>query len=246
VDASGRLIGINSAIASTTGAFTGYSFAVPANIVRKVAADLMEYGSVQRAFIGVSIGDIDPALAKEIGLEKPQGVYVRELTEGGAAADAGMKAGDVIVKVGNINVNNVAQLQEQVGKFSPGDQVTVSVLRDGSEQVIDMRLRGREGSTDLASRKEANVSTVLGAEIKTASAEELKALGLENGVKVVNINGGRLRSSGIREGFIITKVDNARVRDPKEVLQAIDDKRGGVLIEGVYPNGQRAYYGLGV
>lgn len=246
VDASGNLIGINSAIASTTGAYTGYSFAVPSNLVRKVAADLMEFGSVQRAFIGVSIGDIDQAMAQELGLAKPQGVYVRGLTEGGAAEDAGMKTGDVIVKVGNMDVNNVPQLQEQVGKFSPGDRVTVSVMRNGREQVIDMELRGREGATTVASKKEVELSTVLGAEMKTASEEELKALRIGNGVKVVNINGGKLRSAGIREGFVITKIDDVRVREPKDVLQALEEKRGGVLIEGVYPNGQRAYYGLGV
>ena len=157
-----------------------------------------------------------------------------------------MKTGDVIVKVGNMNVNNVPQLQEQVGKFSPGDRVAVSVLRNGREQIIDMQLRGREGSTTVASTREVELSTVLGAEMKTASAEELKALRIGNGVKVVNINGGKLRSAGIREGFVITKIDDVRVREPKDVLQALEEKRGGVLIEGVYPNGQRAYYGLGV
>ena len=246
VDASGNLIGINSAIASTTGAYSGYSFAVPANLVRKVAADLMEFGSVQRAFIGVSIGDIDQAMAQELGLAKPQGVYVRGITEGGAAEDAGMKTGDVIVKVGNMDVNNVPQLQEQVGKFSPGDRVMVSVLRKGREQVIDMQLRGREGATTVASKKDVDMSLVFGAEMKAASSEELKALRIESGVKVVSINGGKLRSAGIREGFVITKIDDARVREPKDVLQALEEKRGGVLIEGVYPNGQRAFYGLGV
>ena len=246
VDATGNLVGINSAIASTTGAYTGYSFAVPANIVRKVAADLMEFGSVQRAFIGVSIGDVDPSLAKEIGLDRPRGVYVRGLTDGGAAADAGIKTGDVIVKVGNIDVNNVPQLQEQIGKFRPGDEVAVTVLRKGQQEVIDMKLRGREGATSVTATKASDRSTVFGAEMQAASKEELTALRIENGVKVIAINGGKLRSTGIREGFIITKVDQTRVREPKDVLQALEEKRGGVLIEGVYPNGQRAYYGLGV
>ncbi|MBL7983819.1 MAG: trypsin-like peptidase domain-containing protein [Flavobacteriales bacterium] len=246
VDATGNLIGINSAIASTTGAYTGYSFAVPANIVRKVAADLMEFGSVQRAFIGVSIGDVDPSLAKEIGLDRPRGVYVRGLTDGGAAADAGIKTGDVIVKVGNIDVNNVPQLQEQIGKFRPGDEVAVTVLRKGQQEVIDMKLRGREGATTVTAARTADRSTVFGAEMQAATKEELTALRIENGVKVVSINGGKLRSTGIKEGFIITKVDQTRVREPKDVLQALEEKRGGVLIEGVYPNGQRAYYGLGV
>ena len=245
VDASGKLIGINSAIASTTGAYTGYSFAIPANIVRKVAGDLMEFGSVQRAYIGVSIADIDPALANQIGLSTPKGVYVKGLTGGGAAADAGMKAGDVIVRVGSMNVDNVPQLQEQIGTFRPGDQVAVTVLRDGKEAVMDVKLRGREGATTVAA-KETSASVVLGAEMAAATAEELKALKIENGVKVMNINGGKLRSSGIREGFIIIQIDRTLMREPKDVLRALDEKRGGVLIEGVYPNGTRAYYGLGV
>lgn len=245
VDASGNLIGINSAIASTTGAYTGYSFAIPANIVRKVAGDLMEFGSVQRAYIGVSIADIDPALAKQLGLSTPKGVYVKGLTDSGAAADAGMKAGDVIVRVGSMNVDNVPQLQEQIGTFRPGDQVAVTVLRDGKEAVMDVKLRGREGATTVAA-KETSASMVLGAEMAAATAEELKALKIENGVKVMNINGGKLRSSGIREGFIITRIDRTLMREPKDVLRALDEKRGGVLIEGVYPNGTRAYYGLGV
>lgn len=246
VDASGDLIGINSAIASTTGAYTGYSFAVPANIVRKVAADLMEFGSVQRAYIGVSIEDVDPALAKQIGMDRPKGIYVKGLTEGGAAADAGMKEGDVILKVGNIAVDNVPQLQEQVGKFRPGDQVAVTVLRGGREQVMDMKLRGREGSLAVNAKKEASITQILGAELKTASAEEARALKIDGGVKVTSINGGKLRSTGIREGFIITRIDQARVREPQDVVRALEEKRGGVLIEGVYPNGMRAYYGLGV
>ncbi len=246
VDATGNLIGINSAIASTTGAYTGYSFAVPANIVRKVTADLMEFGSVQRAYIGVSISDVDQELAKQLDMDRIRGVYVKSTTDGGAAENAGMKGGDVILKVGTIDVNNVPQLQEQVGKFSPGDKVAVTVLRSGKEQVLDMTLRGHEGTITVASKKEAGVSTVLGAEMVAASSAELNALKLESGVKVVNINGGKLRSSGIREGFIITKIDQVKVREPKDVLRALDDKRGGVLIEGVYPNGMRAYYGLGV
>lgn len=246
VDATGNLIGINSAIASTTGAYTGYSFAVPANIVRKVAADLMEFGSVQRAYIGVSITDVDPAMAKDLSLPSPQGVYVKGITSGGAAADAGMRSGDVITKVGNITVASVPQLQEQVGKFRPGDRVSVTVLRAGDEHVLDMVLRGREGGTEVNTTATSSSSSVLGAELITASKEELSALKLENGVKVLSINGGKLRSSGIREGFIITRIDQRAVNEPKDVTRAVEDKQGGVLIEGVYPNGMRAYYGLGV
>ncbi len=246
VDAQGALIGINSAIASTTGAYTGYSFAIPANIVRKVTGDLMEFGSVQRAYLGVSISDIDQELAKQLELDRLNGVYVKSTTDGGAAKAAGIKAGDVIVKVGNVGVNNVPQLQEQVGRFRPGDKVAVTVIRNGSENVMDMTLRGREGTLSTTAIKRTEASSALGAQLSTPTPEELRALKIDGGVKVTNINGGKLRSSGIREGFIITRIDQQRMRTPEDVVKALETKQGGVLIEGVYPNGKQAYYGLGV
>ncbi len=246
VNASGELVGINTAIASTTGGYTGYSFAIPVNIVQKVASDLLEFGSVQRAYIGVSIRDVDQKLADEAGLKKIHGVYVNGITEGGAAQKAGMEAGDVIVKVGAIDVNNVTQLQEQVGKFRPGNRVPVTVLRDGTEQVFDMTLRGKEGTTVAAVDTRSSGSTALGAEFQGASKEELTALGLDHGVKVTTINGGKFRSSGIREGFIITRIDQDPIKDAAQLERLLANKRGGVLVEGVYPNGTRAYYGLGL
>ncbi|HRH69324.1 MAG TPA: Do family serine endopeptidase [Flavobacteriales bacterium] len=246
VNASGELVGINTAIASTTGGYTGYSFAIPVNIVQKVASDLLEFGSVQRAYIGVSIRDVDQKLADEAGLKKIHGVYVNGITEGGAAQKAGMEAGDVIVKVGTIEVNNVTQLQEQVGKFRPGNRVPVTVIRDGNEQVFDMTLRGKEGATVAAVDARSIGSTALGAEFRSASKEELTALDLDHGVKVTAINGGKFRSSGIKEGFIITRVDQEAIKDPAQLEKLLASKHGGVLVEGVYPNGTRAYYGLGL
>ncbi len=246
VNAKGELIGINTAIASTTGQYAGYSFAIPATIVRKVTSDLMEFGSVQRAYIGVSIRDVDTKLAEELRMVRPRGVYVNGLTDGGAAQKAGIKDGDVIIKVGNIDVNNVPQLQEQVGKFRPGDKVPVTVLREGRENVLDVTLRGREGTTVANTAPKTTGMAALGAEFRSASAEELKALKLENGVKVTTVNGGKFRSTGIKEGFIITRIDQEPVRTPADLEHLLTSKRGGVLVEGVYPNGQRAYYGLGL
>lgn len=245
VDPSGELIGINSAIASTTGAYTGYSFAIPVNIVRKVTNDLMQFGSVRRAYLGITISDIDQDMAKSLDLSRLKGVYVKDVMDDGAAKSAGMKSGDVIVKIGAMPVDNVPELQEQVGKFSPGDKVAVTLVREGKELVKDMTLTGRAGA--VASRSAPAVaSPMMGAELAPAKADELKALKLDNGVKVVRINGGKLRSIGIREGFIITKIDQKPMNDPKDIEKALDNKQGGVLIEGVYPNGVRAYYGLGV
>lgn len=246
VNATGELIGINSAIASTTGSYSGYSFAIPVNIVKKVTRDLVEFGSVQRAYLGVSIRDLDPALAKELDMDLPHGVYVNGLTEGGAAAKAGIAKGDVIVKVGNIEVRDVPQLQEQVGKFHPGDRVPITVLRNGLDKVIELTLLGKEGSTVTSTEKPADNLAALGAELRVASDAELKALKLRNGVKVVGVNGGKFRSTGIREGFIITRIDEKPITRPEDVQQVLASRRGGVLVEGVYPNGLKAYYGLGL
>lgn len=245
VNAQGELVGINTAIASNTGQYTGYSFAVPVNIVKKVAGDIVEYGSVQRAYLGVSIRDMDQALAKELALDRPRGVYVNGLTEGGAAADAGLKKGDVITRVGSIAVNNVPQLQEQVGKFKPGDRLPVTVLREGDERVMELTLRGREGNVEATKARNDRMES-MGAELRSASNEELSALRLKSGVKVSAVNGGKFRASGIREGFIITRIDQQLVSTPADVEKAIAGKRGGVLVEGVYPNGTKAYYGLGL
>lgn len=247
VNAAGELIGINTAIASQTGSYAGYSFAVPVNIAKKVTGDLLEFGSVQRAYIGVSIMDMDQSLAKEVGMDRIKGVYVRGLTDDGAAAASGIKEGDVILKVGSVDVNNVPALQEQVGKFRPGNNVAVTVWRDGGERTVDVKLRGKDGSTNVTLTKTtAEASSVLGAEVRAATTEEMKALNIRNGVKVTAINGGRLRSSGIKEGFIITRIDQQPVTTPEDIARVLDNKRGGVLIEGIYPNGTKAYYGLGV
>jgi S1-C subfamily serine protease len=189
---------------------------------------------------------VDTKLAEELKMPFPRGVFVNGLTDGGAAQKAGIKDGDVIIKVGNIDVNNVPQLQEQVGKFRPGDMVPVTVLRDGRENVLDVTLRGREGATVAAKTTRTTTLASLGAEFRSASADELKALKLDHGVKVTTVNGGKFRSTGIKEGFIITRIDQDPVRTPEELEQLLTSKRGGVLVEGVYPNGQRAYYGLGL
>ncbi|MBP6390185.1 MAG: Do family serine endopeptidase [Flavobacteriales bacterium] len=246
VNTAGALVGINTAIASTTGQYTGYSFAVPANIVKKVTNDLLEYGSVQRAYIGVSIRNMDQDLAGQARMDRIRGVFVNGITEGGAAQKAGIEEGDVILKVGTMEVNNVPQLQEQVGKFRPGDEVTVTIMRDGRERVMDMELRGKDGTNVLATTAPKQAALVLGAQLAQATSSELKALKLENGVKVVAIESGKLRTSGIREGFIITRIDDQPIRQPEDIERAITNKRGGVLIEGIYPNGMKAYYGLGI
>ena len=243
VDTEGSLIGINTAIASRTGSFSGYSFAIPVNLVRKVVDDLVEFGNVQRGFIGVSIRDLDSKLAGEKGIKKMKGVYVAGTTDGGAAQSAGIREGDVITKVEGVDVNSSPELQEQVSRYRPGDKVNVTITRDGSEKVIAVTLRNKDGNTEIVKNE---MVSLLGAEFSSVSKEEINKLGLSNGVKISKLNPGKLRSAGIREGFIIESIDNRKVVSPDDIVASLRSKKGGILIEGIYPNGARAYYGFGL
>jgi serine protease Do len=248
VNTQGQLIGINSAIASTTGTYSGYSFAVPVNIAKKVVSDLLEYGTVQRAFIGVSIRDIDSKFAEEKGYKSLKGVYVNGLTENGAASSAGVHEGDVILKIGEMEVNNVPELQEQIGRFRPGDKVMVTLRRENKEVILPLVLKNQKGNTDLVQReKEAEAATsALGATFEVVPKDDLKRLNIENGLRISRLGGGKLRSAGIREGFIIIAIDKKKISSVNDLESALENKKGGVLIEGVYPNGMHAYYGFGL
>lgn len=243
VATNGSLIGINTAIASNTGAYTGYSFAVPVNIVQKVVDDLMEYGSVQRAFIGVSIRDIDSKLAEEKNVKTLGGVYVAGLTDGGAAAESGIREGDVITKVNDVRVKSSPELQEQVSRYRPGDKIRVTLIRGESEKTVNVTLRNKNGNTGIVQN---DMVSLLGARFETVTDDQLNELGIKHGVQVTELNSGKLRSAGIREGFIIQSIDKRKVSSAEDITLALKDKKGGVLIEGIYPNGMRAYYGFGL
>jgi serine protease Do len=246
VNTDGQLVGINSAIASNTGSYTGYSFAIPVNLVRKVVADLLQYGTVQRAFLGVTIRTVDADIAKAAGLNNTNGIYVDALTANGAAENAGIKEGDVITKVGDQGVNDVAGLEEQIARMRPGDKVSITVIRDNKETVIPVLLRNIDGNTNKVAAAESPSSlAALGASFSEASKEEMSKLGLKNGVKVVELEQGKLREIGIQEGFIITKVDHQPVSSAGDIERILKNKSGGILVEGIYPNGTRAYYAFG-
>lgn len=248
VSTTGELIGINSAIASQNGAYIGYSFAIPVNIVKKVVADLAELGVVQRAFIGVSIRDIDSKFAEDKGLKNLNGIYVSGLTENGSAEKAGIEIGDVITKVEDIEVNNVSELQEQIGKYRPGDKVTVMLTRGGKELTLPVILKNKEGNVGIVKKeKPAEKATyILGAAFEPVNKEDMARLKINNGVRVSKLQNGKLAAAGLREGLIITSIDKKKVESVEELETALKNKQGGVLIEGVYPNGMRAYYGFGL
>lgn len=246
VSTKGELIGINTAIKSNTGSFAGYSFAIPSNIAKKVVNDLVEYGSVQRAFIGINIRNIDEELAKEKEINDLNGVYVNGLSPNGSAEEAGIKEGDIVKKVEGLTVRNVNELQAKIGEYRPGDKVQISLLRDGELIEKEVLLKNLEGSTNIVKDDHLDILKELGAKFSDLSENQLEELELEGGVMVKEIYPGKLKSSGMRPGFIITNVDNQSVKDRKELLDYLSNKEGGVLVQGVYENGRDAYYGFGL
>jgi len=248
VSTTGDLIGINSAIASQNGAYIGYSFAIPVNIVKKVVADLAELGVVQRAFIGVSIHDIDSKFAEDKGLKKLNGIYVSGLSENGSAEQAGIELGDVITRIEEIDVKNVSELQEQVSKYRPGDKIKVSLIRSGKEMTLPVILKNKEGNVSVVKKEKPAEKPILtlGAAFEQVSKEEMAKLKITNGVRISKLQNGKLAAAGIREGLIITTIDKKKINTIEDIESILKNKQGGLLIEGVYPNGMRAYYGFGL
>lgn len=246
VNMEGDMIGINSAIASPTGAYAGYAFAIPSNIATKVVSDLKEFGSVQRGFLGVSIQEVNAALAEEYDLNTNQGVYVAELVESGSAAAAGIEKGDVIVQVDNKQINQTSDLLSYIGRKRPGDEVEVTVLRDGKRQNYTMKLKTLEGTAEIASGTRVEALEALGADFQALTEEEAEELNVEGGVKVVRTFAGKFRQQGIRPGFIITGIAGKPVRSVEDLTEVVENEKGGVLVEGIYPDSpdEKQYYGM--
>jgi Do/DeqQ family serine protease len=240
VNTRGELVGINTAIASPTGSYIGNSFAIPVTIVKKVAADLIEYGKVQRALLGVSITDINSDVAKDKGLDKIEGVLVSAVSDGGAAQAAGIKENDVILSVNGIDVNSTSELQEQISRYRPNDKVDVVINRENKKKQFSVTLRNMEGNTKIVNREE--VTTALGAQFAEVAPSELNKLQINSGVKVVDPGKGRLREEGILKGFIITSINNKAVRSAEDVKSLLSGNHGVFNIEGIYPNGVVASY----
>lgn len=245
VNTHGELVGINTAIASRTGSYTGYSFAVPVGIVQKVVGDLKEFGEVQRAFIGVQIKGVDAELARQLELKEIEGVYVDEVTANGGADAAGIKHGDIILTIDGVDVNTNSQLIEQVSKHRPGDKVNLFVKRNGKRKQFTVILRNSYGSTDLVKEKKG-ISDLLGAELSELSDAEKSQLGINYGMKIERLTNGKLKDSGINEGFIILKANREPIRSVTDLKNVIASTDGGLFITGVYPNGQVAYYAINI
>lgn len=243
VNTRGELVGINTAIASQTGMYAGYSFAVPVNLVKKVMDDLLEYGKVQRAFLGVQIQEVNSDVAKEKGLKSTRGVLVARVNDGGAAELAGVQSGDVIISVAGVEVNSTSELMEQVGRHRPGDKIDIKVIRENKDKNLAVVLRGEDNTTDFKKKEPINVNNLLGAEFQDLSSSEKKNLRIENGVKINSIKAGKMSSVGIRSGFIITRLNNKTVSSAEDVDNILNSSENNmIMIEGVYPQNPNSKY----
>lgn len=245
VNVRGELVGINTAIASNTGSYTGYSFAVPTTIMQKVVADIKEFGSVQRAMLGISMTEMNQKLAEQAGINGDfYGVYVHEVERGGAADLSGMKKGDIIVAIDSAEVKNTSDIQEKINSYRPGDEVFVELVRDGVRVGCNVRLQGRE--SEVVSSENGDRLKLMGATLALPEQQLMKKLKIKKGVQVVAIEKGKFKDSGIKEGLVITHINQIPVGTPDEILQIVGKARRSVLVEGVYPNGAVYYYGVGV
>ncbi|QZT38231.1 Do family serine endopeptidase [Halosquirtibacter xylanolyticus] len=240
VNQSGQLVGINTAIASRTGSYSGYSFAVPSTIAKKVVGDILKYGAVQRAILGVQIRDNNSQLAEEEDLDITYGAYVARVTDGSGAEKAGIESGDIIIAVNERAIKNTTQLREQVGQYSPGNTVTVKINRDGDEKEFTVELQNLKGNTNIIKA----TNDFLGAKFKPLNINQQRKFSIQYGLQVTSLSDGKLKNAGIKKGFIITSVNNYAVSSVKElqdlVMNTPTNKQ--VLIEGVYPNGEWAYH----
>src|SRR5688572_9622458 len=244
VNLNGDLVGINTAIATQTGSYSGYSFAVPSAIVSKVVDDLLKYGEVQRALLGVSIREVDATLAAEKKIKTLNGVYVMGLNKGSAASEAGLEEGDVITKINGADVNTSAQLQEQVARFRPGDKIKVTFLRDNKEKTVNATLRNKMNDTEIVRYDPGKEVEIDGATFKPLTKQELSKYELNGGVKITDVKNSKFRDTGMRDGFIILQIDKTDVKTPKDVEKLLNDRKGGILIGGIYPDGRQAFYAM--
>ena len=233
VNKEGELVGINTAIVSTTGSYSGYSFAVPSNIVKKVVSDLIDFGSVKRAILGLSGITVDDAAAKKFNLSVTEGAYVAEIAKGGSADKAGLKSGDVITGIDNAKIGSMPDLQAKVNSFHPGDKATVKLLRDGKS--IELSVTFSDGNVENGTVTSEGTVMFYGAELKA----------VDNGVLIVSAGNGKLARAGAVDGFVIRFVNDQKVSKPQDVIDIAKKSKRSIFIEGVTATGRPGYFGFG-
>jgi len=254
VNKEGLLVGINTAIISTTGSYSGYSFAVPSNIVRKIVSDLIDFGSVKRAQLGISMLNLDTVannedVKKELGiagkdlkLSSLKGVYIGEVVKGGAADKAGVKKGDILVSIDSVEVKNSAAVQERVNSYHPGDKATLEVLRDGKSLSLKVEFQGTSAPTGTVAQD--GTVAFYGAKLQAASKEKLASLGLKNGVEIVSAGSGKLSEAGAKVGMVIVFANDQSVTKPQDVVEIARKCKRSIFLEGRCETGTDFYIGL--
>lgn len=241
VNSAGELVGINTAIITESGNYEGYSFAVPSNLVQKVVRDLREFGTVQRAYLGVGIEDLDNDNAIDLGLPNAQGVYVTRVTPGGAAEEVGLKVGDVIFSINNTPTRSTPELQEIVGRLRPGDQVGVEYWRDGRKVKTTMTLKNSNNNTALARFKGDELRQDIGIELRNMTRTEEARLGLKGAVVTSVMRGSLVFETNMQPGFILTRVNGSRVNDLSEAIDAIRNAYNNIVLDGYYEGEEDLY-----
>lgn len=241
VNTKGELVGINTAIITHSGQYEGYSFAIPSNLVQKIIRDIREFGVTQRGFLGINIEDISDETAKKLGLLSLDGVYIRSISADGAGAEAGLRAGDVIVSLSGTNIKSMPEFQELIGRFRPGNSVEVVFLRDGNKEKVNVILRNDSNATNIVTTKTERVLKILGIELRELSPNQKRKIpkgAIVNSVKKGSIVG----STNMEPGFVITKINGIDVNNVQEATDILSKLSGKVVVEGVYEGYEGAYY----
>ena len=241
VNLKGELVGINTAIASSTGSYTGYSFAIPSNIVRKVTSDLIQYGMTQKANIGVHFAEMDSKLAEVKGIKSVRGIYIGYVIKDGAADKAGIKDGDIITSIDGKSVNSNAEFNEVLAQHSPGDVVKVAIERDGKPFYFDVTLFNSMGNTDIIRNDTEAAEQILSGSFREVNDKEKQQYGISKGIVIEKVGKSPFARLGIKNGFIITSIDK-KVNISIEDIRQLEKKKGKLIVEGFYPNDSRTYY----
>lgn len=243
VNTAGELIGINAAIASHTGVYEGYSFAIPANLVQKVVEDLKNYGEIQRAYLGVQLRDINAEFAEELGLSQVNGVYVVEVVNNSGAMEAGIEDGDIIIAVNGTITNTFSELVGNIGQYRPGDKVKVTINRKGDIYDYEVILRNQDNTTSIVKAEETFFNKNLSVSLQKVSKLRQDNMHINSGLRITEIKPGVLQRGGISKGFIITEVNGKAVSSKDDLESALNKSNNNrVRLIGVYPNGMKVSY----
>jgi Do/DeqQ family serine protease len=241
INLNGEVIGINSAIASQNGSYIGYSYAIPMNIAKKVVNDIIKYGTVQRAYLGLSYAqeNLSDEQKKAAGVKEGEGVYITDVLEGGGAAAAGIKKGDFITKINGANVTSAPEMVEQIARLKPGDKTSITYTRDGKENTTTVTLKNKLNTTNVV--KSSSVFEKLGGEFATVDKKVAKENEIEGGVIIKKVGTSILKKSRIQDGFVITSINGIEIKTLEDFNTAMKNARGTVFFEGIYPGFTDAY-----